>query len=117
MTKALAGTVLNVLWPMHIDVCRQELMLALAGQARPDLVGQTAGGQWVAMEAKGRSNAFAGGPVWHDLGRLAQTSLLKVCDAPKGHLKERRNAAAPMPDKSLREIAGSKKCWSIISPC
>jgi hypothetical protein len=77
MIKTFAGTVLNVLWPMHIDVCRQELMVALAGQARPDLVGQTAGGQWVAIEAKGRSNAFAGGAALHDLGRLAQTPASK----------------------------------------
>jgi hypothetical protein len=40
-------------------------------------------------------------------GRLAQTSLFEVCDAPKGHFKESRNMAAPMLDKSLREIADS----------
>ena len=38
-------------------------------------------------------------------GGLAQTSLFEVCDAPKGHFKERRSALASMPDKSLQEIA------------
>ena len=41
-------------------------------------------------------------------GGLAQTSLLEVCDAPKGHLEERRSGLASMPGRSLREIAGSK---------
>jgi hypothetical protein len=36
---------------------------------------------------------------------LAQTSLFEVCDAPKGHFKERGSALASMPDTSLREIA------------
>jgi hypothetical protein len=36
---------------------------------------------------------------------LPQTSPFEVCDAPKGHLKERRSALASMPDRSAREIA------------
>ncbi len=58
MAKAFAEKILNVPWLMHLDVYRKELMVALAGKSRPDLVGQNAGGQWIAIEAKGRSNGF-----------------------------------------------------------
>jgi hypothetical protein len=40
--------------------------------------------------------------------RLAQTSLFVVCDAPKGHFKERRSALASLSDRSLRESADPK---------
>lgn len=58
MAKAFAELTLNVPWLMHLDVYREELAVALAGQSRPDLVGQTTDGHWVGIEAKGRSNAF-----------------------------------------------------------
>ena len=42
---------------MHLDVYRQDLQPVLQpGETRPDLVGQTTAGQWVAIESKGRTN-------------------------------------------------------------
>jgi len=58
MAKAFAESVLEVPWLLHLDVYREELLPILQGQSRPDLVGQTAGGDWIVVEAKGRSNAF-----------------------------------------------------------
>jgi len=58
MAKAFAERVLEVPWLMHLDVCRDELLPVFEGQSHPDLVGQTAGGDWIVVEAKGRSNSF-----------------------------------------------------------
>lgn len=58
MTKAFAERVLGVPWLLHLDVYRQQLQPVLAGRSRPDLVGQTAAGNWVAIESKGRTNGF-----------------------------------------------------------
>src|SRR5580700_5513283 len=58
MAKAFAETVLAVPWLIHLDVYRDELLAILEGQSHPDLVGQTAGGDWIVVEAKGRSNSF-----------------------------------------------------------
>ncbi len=58
MAKAFAEKKLSVPWLMHLDVYRKELKPTSAGKSRPDLVGQTRKGQWVGIEAKGRSNAF-----------------------------------------------------------
>jgi len=49
-------------------------------------------------------------------GRLAQTSLFEVCDAPQGHCKERRAAIAPILDRSLRETADPKLQGSAPAP-
>jgi hypothetical protein len=58
MAKAFAENLLQVPWLMHLDVYRDELSVALDGKSRPDLVGQTATGHWIAIESKGRSNDF-----------------------------------------------------------
>lgn len=63
IAKAFAELTLNVPWLMHLDVYRDELKVALAGQSRPDLVGLTADGKWVAIEAKGRTNSFEMGAL------------------------------------------------------
>ena len=39
---------------LHLDVFRPQLNPVLTGRSRPDLVGQTVGGDWVALECKGR---------------------------------------------------------------
>ena len=58
-------------------------------------------------------------------GGVAQTSLFEICDAPKGHFKERRSAVSSMPDKSLRETGPQKpgvcasplhERWSALAP-
>jgi hypothetical protein len=56
--KAFAEMALGVPWLMHLDVYREELAPILSGLSKPDLVGQTAGGAWVTIEAKGRTNTF-----------------------------------------------------------
>jgi hypothetical protein len=57
IAKLVADRLLSVPWLMHLDVYRHELQPVLqSGETRPDLVGQTIGGQWVAIESKGRTN-------------------------------------------------------------
>lgn len=55
--KLVADRLLSIPWLMHLDVYRQDLQPVLQpGETRPDLVGQTTAGQWVAIESKGRTN-------------------------------------------------------------
>jgi hypothetical protein len=59
LAKAFSGRILNVPWLMHLDVYREELQVILnVGESRPDLVGKNTNGEWVVMEAKGRTNKF-----------------------------------------------------------
>ena len=52
--KLFSARLLNAPWLLHLDVFRPELDIHLTGRSRPDLVGETNGGQWVALESKGR---------------------------------------------------------------
>lgn len=52
--KLFADRLLRAPWMLHLDVYRPMLNPVLSGRSRPDLVGQTTGGQWVALECKGR---------------------------------------------------------------
>jgi hypothetical protein len=52
--KLFAARFLQVPWLLHLDVFRPLLNPVLTGRSRPDLVGQTLGGAWVALECKGR---------------------------------------------------------------
>jgi len=52
--KLFAETLLDAPWMLHLDVFRPTLNPTLTGRSRPDLVGQTASGEWVALECKGR---------------------------------------------------------------
>lgn len=52
--KLFCARVLNVWLLVHLDVFRPMLNIALAGRSRPDLVGQTVNGEWLAIESKGR---------------------------------------------------------------
>lgn len=58
MAKAFAERLLGVPWLLHLDVYRQQLQPLLGGRSRPDLVGQTVTGDWIAIESKGRTNGF-----------------------------------------------------------
>ncbi|MGE3959257.1 MAG: hypothetical protein AB7H96_21270 [Vicinamibacterales bacterium] len=60
--KLLSDRLLNVPWLMHVDVYRQELQIP-GGAMRPDLVGQNAAGQWIAVESKGRTHGFSAGAM------------------------------------------------------
>lgn len=58
LCKLFADKCLNAPWMLHLDVFRDQLNPGLLnGRSRPDLVGQTADGQWVAMESKGRASS------------------------------------------------------------
>jgi hypothetical protein len=52
--KLFADKLLGAPWMLHLDVFRPQLNPVLVGRSRPDLVGQTIGGDWVALECKGR---------------------------------------------------------------
>lgn len=52
-----ARRVLDAPWMLHLDVFRPALNPVLKGRSRPDLVGQTRSGDWVALECKGRVTA------------------------------------------------------------
>lgn len=52
--KLFADKLLGAPWMLHLDVFRPVLNPVLSGRSRPDLVGQNAAGQWVALECKGR---------------------------------------------------------------
>jgi hypothetical protein len=52
--KLFSARLLNAPWLLHLDVFRPELDIHLTGRSRPDLVGETNAGQWVALESKGR---------------------------------------------------------------
>ncbi|MDQ1238724.1 MAG: hypothetical protein QG577_909 [Thermodesulfobacteriota bacterium] len=52
--RLFAAKLLQVPWLLHLDVYRPMLNPILKGRSRPDLVGQTANGEWVAIESKGR---------------------------------------------------------------
>jgi hypothetical protein len=54
LCKLFASRLLRAPWMMHLDVFRPQLNAVLRGRSRPDLVGQTNSGDWVAIESKGR---------------------------------------------------------------
>lgn len=55
LCKLFAAKKLGAPWLLHLDVFRNQLSPTLfAGRSRPDLVGLTTGGHWVALESKGR---------------------------------------------------------------
>lgn len=60
-TKLFAERFLGVPWLMHLDVYRDRSPATLGkGQTRPDLVGMNSRGDWIVMEAKGRSGRSLG---------------------------------------------------------
>jgi hypothetical protein len=54
VAKLFADKCLNAPWLLHLDVFRPQLNVELAGRSRPDLVGETTVGGWIALECKGR---------------------------------------------------------------
>lgn len=54
VAKMFADKCLGAPWLLHLDVFRPQLNVQLAGRSRPDLIGQTPAGDWVALECKGR---------------------------------------------------------------
>lgn len=55
LCKLFAEMKLDAPWLLHLDVFRNRLNpRLLSGRSRPDLIGRTTGGEWVALESKGR---------------------------------------------------------------
>jgi len=54
MCKLFSAKLLDAPWMLHLDVFRSLLNTVLTSRSRPDLVGQTVSGGWVALESKGR---------------------------------------------------------------
>ena len=55
LCKLFAEMKLDAPWLLHLDVFRDRLNpRLLSGRSRPDLIGRTMGGEWVALESKGR---------------------------------------------------------------
>lgn len=54
IAKLFADKCLGAPWLLHLDVFRPQLNVQLAGRSRPDLVGETTAGGWIALECKGR---------------------------------------------------------------
>jgi hypothetical protein len=52
--KLFAAKLLSAPWMLHLDVFRPLLNPVLIGRSRPDLVGWTTSGEWIALECKGR---------------------------------------------------------------
>jgi hypothetical protein len=52
--KLFADQLLQAPWLLHLDVFRPFVNAVLTGRSRPDLVGQTLSGEWIALECKGR---------------------------------------------------------------
>lgn len=55
--KLFAEKRLGAPWLLHLDVFRNQIGARNLGRSRPDLVGQTLSGDWLAFESKGRSSA------------------------------------------------------------
>ncbi|MFA5783357.1 MAG: hypothetical protein WC962_00600 [Phycisphaerae bacterium] len=81
MCKLFAGKFLNVPWLMHLDVYRDQLNARLlSGRSRPDLIGQSENGEWVAFESKGRSSQ----PSQNDIrkAKMQAQRIISINDQP-----------------------------------
>lgn len=56
VAKLFAAKLLRAPWMLHLDCCRPRLTPVLKGRSRPDLIGKTRSGSWVALECKGRAS-------------------------------------------------------------
>ena len=85
VAKLFAYRLLDVPWLLHLDVFRPQLNPVLTGRSRPDLVGQTFTGDWVAVECKGRLSKPDSGAK--DRAKGQANRLLQVSGvAPSYHI-------------------------------
>jgi|SRR5580704_6022131 hypothetical protein len=75
--KLFAARLLGVPWVMHLDVYQEQLNPVLKGASRPDLVGLNVSGDWVVLEAKGRTNEFTEGTLFQAKLQSQQLSTLQ----------------------------------------
>ena len=57
--KLMAELLFDAPWAIHLRKFQRSHHVSLAGRSRPDLVGQTPSGDWVIIEAKGRTNVYS----------------------------------------------------------
>ena len=82
--KLLAERYLAVPWLMHLDVYWAELNPVLPGKSKPDLVGRNLSGDWIILEAKGRSGAYLGDVL---ATAKSQTRKLQMVNGAVPHLR------------------------------
>lgn len=83
--KLLAERYLSVPWLMHLDVYWAELNPVLApGKSKPDLIGKDLAGNWIILEAKGRSSAYIGEALTK---AKSQTEKLQSVNGTDPHLR------------------------------
>jgi hypothetical protein len=81
MCKLFADKLLDTPWLLHLDVFRELLNPAfLSGRSRPDLVGLTNAGGWVAMESKGRVSPPSAAD--RDRAKIQAGRIVSVAGAP-----------------------------------
>jgi hypothetical protein len=56
--KVVGSRLLDAPWLIHFEKLRLVLPIVLPGRSRPDLIGMTSNGDWIVVEAKGRTNAY-----------------------------------------------------------
>lgn len=56
LSKLIAQRLFNVPWLMHLDVYRHLYNFNALGRSKPDLFGPNINGEWIVLEAKGRTN-------------------------------------------------------------
>lgn len=59
MAKLIAWRFLGVVWLVHLEKMRRHRVVRLMGSSRPDLIGAMWNGNWVVVEAKGRTNGYS----------------------------------------------------------
>lgn len=59
IAKLMGLFLLNTPWLVHIEKLNRIYDLGLVGRSRPDLLGKDRRGNWVVVEAKGRTNGFS----------------------------------------------------------
>ncbi|MCU1325279.1 MAG: hypothetical protein JWN34_649 [Bryobacterales bacterium] len=81
MAKLFASRCLDVPWLLHLDVYRERLAIEMrAGNSKPDLVGQCRNGDWVVIEAKGRTNKLDRPAL--DKAKLQSRMIRKISSKP-----------------------------------
>lgn len=58
LSKLIAHRLFNVPWLMHLDIYRHLYNFNALGRSKPDLFGFDINGNWIVVEAKGRTNSL-----------------------------------------------------------
>lgn len=87
MAKLFASELFDTPWLFHVSLATSEgvaIRFTRGSRSQPDLIGQTSGGDWIVVEAKGRTNGFDGDA----LGRAKQqTSMIRTINGSPPSLR------------------------------